>query len=139
MDETKIRQNPPRWVKEHSLSSFRKKHKEESYWAQQEIVDRFTQKYLPEVKSGEVKVLFKGNDVLISYPEALNEAMGEYELNPLAAAEKYVAEAVETAVAPIDAPMNKDKVVAQPPRFAKPVNLSNLRKTLSKDPEYFKK
>jgi len=139
IDETKIIKNPPKFIKEHSASAFRKKHKGDSFWAQQDIVDKWTQKYLPEVKEGEVKVAVTDGKVLITYPDSLNAAMGEYELNPVAAAERFVAEAVEVAVSPVDAPMNPDKVVKEPPRWAKPVNLSKLRKTLSKDPDYFKK
>ena len=139
MDETKIRKNPPRFLKQHSLSSFRKKHKDESYWAQQEVIDRFASKYLPEVKSGEIQVLVKGNEVLMSYPDSLNEAMGEFELNPIAAAERFVSEAVEVAISPTDKPMNKEKIVPNPPRWAKPITKAKLSKILSKEPNYFNK
>ena len=139
MDETKIRKNPPKFMKEHTIKDFRKKHKDESFWARQELVDKLASKYLPETKEGQVRILVKGNEILISYPDELNEAMGEFELNPIAAAERYVAEAVSTAVSPLDREINEEKVIKEPRRYVKPVTASKLKKILDSDPDYFKR
>ena len=111
MDETKIIKNPPKFMKEHTLKAFRKKHKGESLWAQQDLVDSFAAKYLPEVPKGQMRVLLKKDEIMISYPDNLDEAMGQFELNPIAAAERFVGEAAAQAVSPIDKPMDKEKVI----------------------------
>ena len=138
MDETKIRKNPPKFMKEHTIQAFRKKHQSESLWAQQDLIDKLTAKYLPEA-TGKVKILFKGDEVLVSYPDSLDEAMGQFELNPIAAAERYVAEAVSTAVSPIDKEMDKEKVVKVENRWVKPVTISKLKKILDADPDYYRR
>ena len=90
------------------------------------------------MKPGEIQVLVKDRDVYISYPDAIAKEIEELEHNPIEVAEKFIAEGVEAAVAPIDKPMNQDNVVKTPKAYAKPVQLSKLRKTLQKNPDYFK-
>lgn len=156
MDETKIRKNPPKWVKPSTIHEIRKNHDKSSYWAQQDIIDSFAKKYLPEVENGDIKVLVKKNDVYISYPPSMDSFMEEVKLSPIAAAEKHIAEeeqrmnpiqaagefivdGIYAAVSPTDKPMDKSKIVANPKGFSKPLPLSKLRGILAKDPHYFKK
>ena len=106
--------------------------------AKQDIIDQFAQKYLPEVKPGDIQVLVKNTDVYISYPDTIAREIEELDHNPIEIAERFIAEGVEAAVAPIDKPMNPDNVVKSPKTFAKPIQLSKLRKTLQKNPDYFK-
>jgi hypothetical protein len=139
MDETKIIKNPPKWVKANTISDLRRAHKKDSAWAKQDIIDSFASKYLPEYKlsPGDIKVLVRDKDVYISYPPAIEADLEQLDMNPIAAAEKFVAEGVAAAVAPIDKPIDAEKVVKNP-KFFKPIQLSKLRQTLQKDPDYFK-
>ena len=109
------------------------------YRAKQDIIDSFTSKYLPEVSPGDVQVLQQAGDVYISYPPSIEEALQSYEMDPITAAQKFVVDGVATAVSPLDAPVNSEKVKKDPRRFFKPVQLSKLRQTLERDPYYFKK
>jgi hypothetical protein len=86
-----------------------------------------------------VRVLITKNEVYASYPESLEVKLKEVALDPVSAAERFVAEGVTVAFSPLDKPADPSKVVPTPRRFVKPVQLSNLRQTLSKDPEYFKR
>ena len=60
-------------------------------------------------------------------------------VNPIKATQKFTADAAATAFKSIDKPMDPAKVVKNPPRWFKPVTYSELRKTTSKDKDYFKK
>lgn len=112
-----------------------------SFRASQDIIDNFAAKYLPEVKPGEMQVLVrpKHSEVFISYPEHLEKEMNELQMNPVAAAEKFVADGISQAVSPLDKPMDPSEVRRNPARFTKPVQLSKLRQTLERDPHYFSK
>lgn len=139
MDETKIIKNPPKFIKAATISDLRKKHQKESLWATQDIIDKFASKYLPEVSPGDIKVLLVNtNDVYASYPEAIEEQLNTLDMNPIAAAEKFIADGIVAAAAPLDKPMDSSKMHSQPKRFVKPLQQSQLRKALDKDPDYFK-
>lgn len=57
--------------------------------------------------------------------------------NPITDAEIFVAEAIETAFTPLDKPVDKEKLFKEPKRLFKGVKLSDLKKVLATDPNYF--
>jgi hypothetical protein len=60
-----------------------------------------------------------------------------HDLGNVQEAEKFVADGVASAVDRFDRPMDPSRVVKQPNRFVKPLPLSQLRKAMKHDPNYF--
>ena len=61
----------------------------------------------------------------------------QIELNPALNAERYLADATTTAFTRLDKPVDPSRVVVNPKRFVKPMTLSEIKKKLRGDPEYF--
>jgi hypothetical protein len=138
MDKEKAVINPPKFIKPSSATEF----KSTGYgYHYDDIVTMFNSKY---VASASPKLSNKLLPLLEELHEAgledkleahLNTKYGESK-NPLLAP-AYVYEAVETAMAPIKE-VDKAKVISAPNKFRKPLSLSQLRKVLKSNPEYFK-
>lgn len=138
MDKEKAVINPPKFIKPSSAAEF----KSAGYgYHYDEIVNMFNSKYVasvsPKLSNKLLPLLEEIHEAgLESKLEAhLNSAYGQNE-NPLLAP-TYVYEAIETAMAPIKE-VDKAKVISAPNRFRKPMSLSQLRKVLKSNPEYFK-
>lgn len=156
MDPDKVIKNPKKWFKPSSVSDLRKMHHSEQFWysaslitravaslgllvltmdlrAVQDVIDEFTKKYVGE------------EDLMRQYSTAPLHALDKEEVmsafrpqGALEQAEEFVAEGVANAVSRLDSPVDREKVVTAPHRFAKPLPLSKLRKAMKHDPNYFK-
>jgi hypothetical protein len=121
-----------------TLSKWRKYYKSESGFKRQDIIDDFNAKYVPskrQIKDLKVTKLYQllldlDEQELISELNAIISNMDEYEGD-------FIANAVSTAFARLDSPMDPSRVNDNPMKFNRSVKLSDLKKTLRNDPCYF--
>lgn len=117
------------------------KNYKEKYLQTKKPLDTDVDAKLQETQNNLLPLLEELHDVklLDEVENAINKKYVDSTSNPLLSAPGYIVEAVETSFAPLQTKLNVANVVDKPIRFRKPISLTNLRKVLSKDPEYWKK
>jgi hypothetical protein len=110
-----------------------------SGWKEQDLIDSFAARYGVPSKSVKRKsdAYFEYLDDVEFY-DSLEEYMTPAPGNPIDQFDKYMTEGIMASMMPMYPP-NPANVKANPPKFYKGVPLSELRRTLKKDPHYFQK
>jgi len=146
MDKEKVVVNPPKFVNDHFKN-------QESYHYD-DIVKSFNDKYLGLNKySNKEKSSKSTNEVphlllplLVELHEAgLEEKVDHHfstihrsaDTHPFGLGPEYIYDALESSMAPLQTP-NKDNLISNPLRLKKPLKLSQLRKVLTDNPDYYK-
>lgn len=149
MDPEKLVKNPPKFIKPGSATDFKKRHKHEDGWKVQDIVDSLKSKYPIANQNRLVNILEDlekmelldslDNHVTVKFQSDREISDSDIEITGfLKDTEKFVIEGVTTAFSPINHTPDKEKVVSNPRKFSKSLSLSQLRKVMKKNPDYFK-
>jgi len=145
MDASKVIENPRAWSKAKSGNGWRRAHAQDSQrlFHESDVRNDFLSRYVDSPAGGKSK-----GEKLAAMLDELDEmelldsldeyVKGEHTGNPLEVAEKFVAEGLSQSFAPIDRKMNKLKVEENARPYKKTVLLSEVRKVLKANPEYFK-
>lgn len=132
MDQQNIVKDVRKFVKPMSAKDWRKLHKNDEQYGYHfdDIVTSYIDKY----------ILNKPKQYVYESEEELTDSQLSKlffdESSPIASSQLYVMEALETSLAPLKTNLNPEKVVKNPIRFRKPLNLSQLRKIL-RNSKYF--
>jgi hypothetical protein len=147
MDPAKVVRDPAPYIKPQTASHF-----QHSAWDEQDIVNKFAAKYGIDASQTSAKAattkLYQMLDELDEMSllddleeylpdRVINDVVGISESDPLLAAEIFMAEAATQAFSEMKTTMDPSKVNKDPKGYAKPVKLSDLKKVLRKDPDYF--
>lgn len=151
MDTSKIVKDPPAWTKARSGSGWRKsmKNDPQRLYHNDDIVDSFSKRYLGNTPQETKAKASKLNSILEELDEMqllkpIDEYLYQHAEHPtspqedIAFAEKFVTDGITGAFSPLDASMNPLKVEADAKPFRKSLKLSELRKVLKNNPNYFK-
>jgi len=149
MDSSKVVKVGPRWTRGLSGQGWRKAVKGDSQrlYHEEDVANEFFERYLGYSPDGSKNKASKLLNMLDELDELqLLDSLDEYSertgekggVNPFEVAEKFVMEGLEQSFAPIDKTMNPLKMEIDATPFKKPVKLSEIRKVLKKNPQYFK-
>lgn len=147
MEKEKVIPNPPKFVKADTAGHF----KSQRGYHYDDLVKSFNDKYVSlNLKQKASNVQHHPGQLLpllIELHEAGLEEKLEKELtnlystedkNPLVSPPSYIYEALEVSMAPLKTKLDQEKVVHEPLRLRKPLKLSELRKVLASNPDYYK-
>ena len=129
-----------------SYTSELKGKKGTSYWKNQDIVDDFVAKYLGvNVKDKSKTKKLLGKLSKLDDKEELLDTLDEYSIvlkksrdDPFTASERFIADTLIEMAKPMSTKMDPTKIVKNPMKLPKPMNISKLTKILKSNPNYFK-
>lgn len=145
IDPSKVVDNPPTWTKAKSGNGWRRALAQDSQrlFHESDVQNDFLSRYVVSPPGGKSKgkMLEAMLDELdeMELLDSLDEYIkGEHTENPLEVAEKFVIEGLSESFAPFDRSMDPLKVEDNARPFVKSVKLSEVRKAIKANPEYFK-